>query len=135
MLRLSKQIDYAFHLLGELAKSKTTLSLSQVASSHHLSLKFLERVAAKLKTAKLISAKSGSSGGYILVKSPKEVTLDQIITAIEGDWHVVDCLKLDKPCSDISCSHRPLLKAIESSFRDSLSRYSIADLTKTPRQK
>jgi Rrf2 family iron-sulfur cluster assembly transcriptional regulator len=129
MLKLSKKVDYAFHLLDELADSKTTLSLSQIATNRCLSPKFLEQIAAKLKSAGLITAKSGASGGYHLARPSRQISLDQVITAIEGDWHVVDCLGSGRSCSCTACSHRPLLKIIESSLRESFSRYTIADLT------
>lgn len=134
MFRLSKKIDYAFHLLDELAKSQSTLSLSQISSTRHLSPKFLEQVAAHLKTAGLITAKSGATGGYHLARPPRKITLDQVITAIEGDWHVVDCLGSGHPCSCTACSHRPLLKIIESTLRQSFSRYTIADLAHQPKK-
>ncbi len=129
MLRLSRRIEYSLLLLGQLAKTDSCLSLSQLAQSHHLSVKFLEQVAAKLKSAKIVSAKTGSGGGYLLAAPPKSISLDQIITAIEGDWHLADCLAKSR-CTFLSrCQHHPILKIAETHLRQVFAKYSVADLT------
>jgi len=131
MLQLSRQIDYALVFLGELAQTTSPVSLSSLAKTRNLPLKFLEQIAAKLKAADIITAKSGPTGGHILSHPPHQISLNQVVSALEGEWHLTSCLATGNCFAPTPCSHRPIIKKAEALLRHTFSHYTLADLTPT----
>ncbi|HNT29763.1 MAG TPA: Rrf2 family transcriptional regulator [bacterium] len=101
---ITKQTDYAVLLmtrLAELTDSSEPLSLMKFADEEQISFYFLQRIARKLKHAKLIKGVEGRKGGYFLSKSAAETTLGSIIRALEGSFRISDCAQESlkhKPC-------------------------------------
>ena len=93
-MRFSHKMDYGLYLLTALAEAygKGQISLRKVADESQMSFFFLQKVALDLRKAKLIEAGRGKNGGYVLVKSPKEISLKEIVEAIEGPMALMECL-------------------------------------------
>lgn len=87
-MKLTTKGQYAIQAMIEIAThsthSKNPISLTQISKSQNIPLPFLEQIANKLRRAGLIKSTRGSSGGYILLKDKKQITLDDIMTAIDG---------------------------------------------------
>lgn len=99
-MRITTKTDYAVILLTELAKAdQKPLSLQAVADLFHMSEAYLQRIAAQLKKAKLIKAKHGAYGGYLLNKSSDQISLHDVIDAVGDDIATVRCLHKNKKCS------------------------------------
>lgn len=93
MITLRRETDYAIHLLKELSRSKTKyLSLHEVAEKTGISFLFLQKIARKLRAARLVKAEQGVSGGYCLNIPASKITLKAIITATEKDSAILPCL-------------------------------------------
>jgi Rrf2 family protein len=93
MITLRRETDYAIHLLKELAKVKHGfLSLRDVADNTGISFLFLQKIARKLRAARLIKAGQGVSGGYCLNIPASKITLKAIIEATEKDSAILPCL-------------------------------------------
>lgn len=60
------------------------LSVKMIAEKQNLSPRYLEQVFSMLKNNQLIEGIKGPSGGYTLLKSPKDISLNEIICAVEG---------------------------------------------------
>jgi Rrf2 family protein len=91
---LTKMSDYGFFLLGALLQAGSVpLSIRGIAKKYSLSFSFLQKVAHFLKKAGLITAHRGKEGGYILAKDPKEISLQNIIEALEGPVVFAQCLR------------------------------------------
>ncbi len=91
---ISKQTDYAVLLMAALSELKADdepLSLSGFAESEDLSFFFLQRIARKLRTAGLVRGVEGRNGGYCLKKPAVEISIGDIIRAMEGSLKVTDC--------------------------------------------
>jgi Rrf2 family protein len=100
---ISKQTDYAMYLMAALAQQKDgddPLSLSGFAEDEELSFFFLQRIARKLRTAGLVRGVEGRNGGYCLKRPASEITVGEIIRAMEGVLRVTDCATegIDKAC-------------------------------------
>ena len=99
--------EYGVRLLVELgrhADDGTPVSLKAIAESEGLPLAYLERIVALLKKAGLVEATRGAHGGYRLVRSPSEVTMDQVVLALEGHIAPMDCFFDDRE-GRVLCSH------------------------------
>jgi Rrf2 family protein len=133
MLKLSKQSDYGLILLEALAQSepKAYISLTTIATKHSLPYKFLGQIATKLAAHHLIKSKEGSGGGYSLAKKPASITLDQVVTALDGPIAPTACMK-GRSCRCVdSCLHADVMRQLSTSFTQSLKGYTLADLLKS----
>lgn len=70
------------------AKSKEPISLREVAKNQNIPLPFLEQIAIQLRRAGLVNSTRGPSGGYILSKDKKQISLADIMQAVEGPINV-----------------------------------------------
>jgi Rrf2 family protein len=83
-LRLSAKADYACRAMAELNFGAGPTKAERVATAQHIPLKFLENILLDLKHAGLVESQRGGDGGYWLAKPPAEITLADIIRAVEG---------------------------------------------------
>jgi len=81
------------------------VSLKAVAEVENLPLAYLERLAALLKKAELIASTRGAHGGYVLARPAEDITMDQVVLALEGAIAPMDCFFDDRD-GRVACSHQ-----------------------------
>ena len=98
--------EYGVRLLIELGRrdGQPPVSLKAVAEQQRLPLAYLERIAALLKKAGLLTATRGAHGGYLLSRPPAEITMDAVVLALEGAIAPMDCFFDDRE-GRVSCAH------------------------------
>jgi Rrf2 family protein len=100
--------EYGVRLLIQLGLQgggdNAPLSLKAVAEAESLPLAYLERIAALLKKAGLVRATRGAHGGYVLASPAEEITMDQVVLALEGSIAPMDCFFDDRD-GRVLCSH------------------------------
>ena len=90
---------------------------------------FLVKIARDLIKAKLIVAKEGRGGGYSLVREPANITLAQVVTAIEGEVATVSCLVHGAkrcPLAD-NCPHRTMMSKLTDELNGTLGKYTLSE--------
>jgi len=129
-LRVPQRVHNAVMLMADLAENSRSgnfVSLTEVAERNGMSRGFLEEIAAPLKNAGLIEAKRGAQGGYCLSHEPDEISVGDVVTAIEGPLALVECLGGD--CASAgSCSSKIVWSRVQGHVEDSLSAISLADV-------
>lgn len=70
------------------------VALSGVAERQDISMSYLEQLIAKLKKAGIVNSIRGAQGGYVLAKDPEEISVGDILRALEGDLNPVDCAEI-----------------------------------------
>jgi Rrf2 family transcriptional regulator, cysteine metabolism repressor len=80
------------------------VSLKAIAEAESLPLAYLERIAALLKRAGIVEATRGAHGGYLLARPQEEITMDQVVLALEGHIAPMDCFFDDRD-GRVLCSH------------------------------
>ena len=92
-LKLSTKGRYGLRALVDLAvhSREECVTLGSIAQRQDLSEGYLEQLIAKLKKADIVKSVRGSSGGYKLAKEPDQITIGDILRALEGELNVVDC--------------------------------------------
>src|SRR6187402_4012068 len=85
-MRITAKADYAVRATLELAAAPDGQPVKgeQLADAQDIPLQFLEHILLELKHARLIRARRGARGGYWLAKPPEEITIADVIRAVEG---------------------------------------------------
>ena len=119
-------LDLAIQVEGE------TVALSQIAERQGISLSYLEQLIAKLKKAGIVNGIRGAQGGYILAKPTGDISVGEILRALEGDLNPVDCSEVnngDSPCSNAdSCVTKYVWKRISDSINDAVDGIMLSEL-------
>ena len=98
---ISTKGRYAVRVIVDLSESNPNqyTSMKEIAVRQELSVKYLERIIPALTKAGLVEGAKGKTGGYKLSKSPKEITVGEILRLTEKDMAPVACLsKRAVPC-------------------------------------
>jgi Rrf2 family protein len=84
-VKVTAKAEYAVRAMLELATTEEDLLKGErIARSQDIPLKFLENILVDLRHADLVHAQRGAEGGYRLAREPAEITLGQVIRAVEG---------------------------------------------------
>lgn len=84
-VRVSAKADYAVRAAAELAAApEGPVKGEQLAESQDIPLQFLEHILLDLKKAGIVRSRRGARGGYWLARPPREISLAQVIRAVEG---------------------------------------------------
>jgi Rrf2 family protein len=83
-VRITAKADYAVRAALELAGSDGPVKGDAVANAQHIPLKFLENILIDLRHAGIVRSQRGPEGGYWLAKPPAQVSVADVIRAVEG---------------------------------------------------
>ncbi len=120
MLKLSKSVEYALFAIKYLNyKTKDQLvSTKEISESMKIPYDLLAKIMQKLVKNEIVSSIQGTKGGYYLTKSPKQINLNQIISAVDSEIKLTDCLfenATEDDCSRIrDCSLRSPLNNVQN---------------------
>ena len=89
--------EYGVRLLVELGRHEegSPLSLKAIADAEGLPLAYLERIVALLKKAGLVESRRGAHGGYTLARPAADITMAEVVAALEGDIAPIECITAD----------------------------------------
>lgn len=109
------------------------VSLSDVAERQGISISYLEQLVAKLKKAGIVQSTRGAQGGYSLAKKPEEISVGEVLRALEGSLSPVDCSAVDgeseTECSASSfCVTKYVWKRISDSINDTVNSIFLSEL-------
>ena len=135
-MKLSTKGRYSVTALYELALhyGDGVVPLKTIAKTQGISENYLEQLMAPLRRAGLVESVRGAQGGYTLALPPEELTIGQIITAVEGPIALVDCLLMDAEAEGQSCVRagscvtRQIWEEVCDSINSVLNHISLADL-------
>ncbi|AEF95057.1 transcriptional regulator, BadM/Rrf2 family [Desulfotomaculum nigrificans CO-1-SRB] len=115
-MRLNQATDYAFRAVlylsrlpaGEVIEAKT------IAEDEQIPIRFLLKILRLLSQSGIVESLRGVSGGYKLAKKPKEITMKDVVEAVEGPIEVNRCLIHPAECNKNGTGFCPLHKALFS---------------------
>ncbi len=88
-MKRTVKLDYACRAMTQLAKryERGLVScIDQVAEAEEIPAKYLAQILSDLRLGGLVESRRGKQGGYLLSKEPKEISLLDIVSVVEGDW-------------------------------------------------
>ncbi|MCM1289242.1 MAG: Rrf2 family transcriptional regulator [Corallococcus sp.] len=97
-MKMSSKARYGLYIAVELAKRYNdgeVVSAATLAQATGVTEKYLEQIVALMKKKDIVMAARGANGGYKLSESPDELTVGQILRAVEDNLEIVDCLHKD----------------------------------------
>lgn len=140
MAHLTVSVEYGIHSLLWLTYSEgKALSSRDLADLQGLSHSFLAKIFPKLEKAGIVRASEGVRGGYVLARAPEDISVLQIVDAIEGRKPLFDCQEIRGRCAifdgapptwatkGVCAVHAVMLRA-EKAMRDALAVQSLADI-------
>lgn len=132
---LKRKADYALRAVKHLSTlPKGELgSINSIAAAESISSTFLAYILRDLTRSGILVSVQGRTGGYRLAGAPKDVSLLNIIEAIEGPIHINLCTEGDRcPCDVASdCPMRSFWIAQEKSFNKALGKHTFARYRRT----
>ena len=135
----STKAEYGVRLMVELGRQPGSepVALSAVAEAERLPLSYLEHLVAKLRQAGLVTSTRGAHGGYQLARPADEITMDEVVEALEGQIAPMECFH-PTPEGKVLCSHESdgdracatklLWTRVQGGVNKALSGTSLADL-------
>jgi Rrf2 family protein len=110
-MQITRQADYAVRAVLYLARlgQEDRAATSQVAQEQHIPPSFLAKIISQLSIAGLLHTSRGARGGVTLAREPKDITLLEVIEAIDGPIMLNECVGDTGFCTfDEECPLRPV---------------------------
>lgn len=138
-MRVSARVDYAVRALVQLAADDTTMPVKaeHLATSQDIPPKFLLEILRQLKQKKLLVSRRGPDGGYVLAKPAADISIADVIRAVEGPLATVrDVSPADLTYVGPTESLRTVWVAVRGSLRQVLETVTLEDVRtgRLPRQ-
>ena len=132
-MKLSNKGRYAVQALADLARSslQKPTNLTEISLRQGISLSFLEQIFLKLKNNNLVKSSRGPLGGYILSRSAEDITLSNIIEAVDEKVKTVACIRESKKgCHGKSskCITHDLWDDLENHINNFFKRNTLRDI-------
>ena len=129
-MKLTTRGRYAVTAMLDVAMHSThgPVSLAEVAERQHLSLSYLEQLFARLRRCGLVRSSRGPGGGYRLSRDPAEVTIADVIMAVDEPVDVTRCGGLVNCNQDSRCLTHDLWVELSRQMQDFLSSRSLTDV-------
>ncbi len=134
MLKMSTKSTYAIRALIQLGREfqDVPIRLASIAKRQRIPLPYLEQIFSKLRKAGLVEAVRGPQGGYKLAKSPNEISLEDIVSSLEGPLAPVLCSMPENRspnCHEIEgCLSRLVCNELDGELSRVLSRNTLGML-------
>ncbi len=137
-MRLSTKARYATRAMIELALNYNgePVKLKDIARNQDISIKYLEQLMTPLRVYGFVNTQKGSRGGYILVKSPDQITLYDIVQCVEGSLAPSDCVDNPNTCERVEkCVTRNIWVNLHRVIVNELQSETLSGLVEKQKQK
>lgn len=150
-MMFSTKAEYGVRVMVELARragesvdgAESVVPLAEIAEHDGMPLAYLEHLVARLRKAGLIDSRRGSRGGYLLARPAADITMAEVVEALEGSIAPIECIS-QGPDGSIVCSRESdpdhvcptklLWTRVRGSIVRTLKETTLADLVLTRRQ-
>ena len=132
---LTTHTDFALRTLMYLATRNERVTAAQVAELYGISAHHVAKVVNQLARLGYVRSIRGIGGGIELAKQPEEIPLGEVVEALEGNMHLLECVATDNVCAIQSfCKLKGVLAEAERLQLEYLNRVTLADVIPTRRQ-
>ena len=134
-MKLNTRGRYAVMALADLANfdKENPVSLRDISLRQNISLVYLEQIFSKLKKNNIVKSIRGANGGYVLTKTPEQIKLSNIFSAVDEQVKTLQCKRESKKgCNGrlTKCITHYLWDDLEMHINDFFDRKNLGDLLK-----
>lgn len=134
-MRLTTQTDFALRTLMYLTARSGRATIAQVAQLFGISAHHVAKVVNLLVRLGYIRSIRGIGGGFELAQLPEEIRLGDVIEAVEGNLHLLECIDTDEVCAIQSfCKLKGVLAEAERVQLEYLNSVTLRDVAPAKRQ-
>ena len=130
-MQLTRQADYAVRAVLHLARigNSDRAATSTVAKEQHIPPSFLAKIISQLAIAGLLHTSRGARGGVMLARDAKDITLLEVVEAIDGPIRLNECVGREGACTfDESCPIKPIWCDAQEELVSRLRETNFADM-------
>jgi Rrf2 family protein len=130
-MKVNTRVRYGLRAILQIAEGYggDPVPISAIAESQEISNKYLEQVVATLRKQNLITSHKGVRGGYCLTRPPSEITLWDVMSALDSHPDLVDCVGEPECCErSHDCLTRSIWTLLGDRLRTFWSDYTLQDL-------
>jgi Rrf2 family protein len=131
MLRFTKRADYGLMAVHFIAAhgDDGAVSAKRIAEEFKIPAERLAKILQRLAKKQLITSHNGPKGGYVLTRPAREITVGQVVRALEGPLRIVSCMSSKDDCPQFArCNLRGPVQKIQASLSDVLDTMTLAEL-------
>jgi Rrf2 family protein len=138
-MKMTAGVEWALHCCVAMSRADGPVPAARLADFHGVSRTYLAKHLQSLTRAGLVASVEGRDGGYVLTRTPAEITLLDVVLALEGPEPAFQCTEIRQrgpmaatvdACS-APCGVAQAMRAAEAAWRQALAATSIADLAAT----
>lgn len=126
-MNMTLEADYAVRIVGCLCEAGKRLDANTISERTCVSLRFALKILRKLVAAGIVVSFKGTQGGYELAKAPSEISMKDVVEAIDGKYAISKCLTDNYECSrgmSGKCSYQKVFIEISKMVNDKLEEYT-----------
>lgn len=133
-MKISAKGEYATLAILELSlqyQKRGPVQIHEIADKYNIPQNFLVQVLIQLKRSGLVVSRRGAEGGYLLARAPHQISLGDVILAIEGPPIAIKCLEKDtnKTCVlEPSCTFKSIWSDISRSIEEMMNEIDYEQL-------
>ena len=139
-MRISTRGEYGLRAMLVLAEryQEGQVPLREIAEIEQISEQYLEQLFRDLRKDELVESFRGAKGGYVLARSPAEISVNQVLTALEGPVAPMQCVAdgdLEEGCKHMGrCPTRTVWEKLKNAMNAVLDDTTLADLISAPEE-
>jgi len=136
-MKLSIKSDYGLRALIDLAEryGQGPVQSAEIASRQFIPPAYLDQLLSQLRKTGFLRSLRGPQGGHYLARPPREITVAEVVTALEGSLLLMPCLETDQNCPDTAgCVLQPLWRQTGEAMAQILAGVTLDDLVQQKQQ-
>jgi Rrf2 family protein len=128
-MHLSRAVEYGVRAMQYLASRENVAHVDDIHQKMGMPVSFLRKILQRLTAARLVRSHRGFAGGFSLARPAEEITLLEIIEAVDGSLFLNPCLKPESGCVlDHNCSLQRAWSAAQVALKQTLATFTLKSL-------
>ena len=130
-MHITQESDYAVRIIYCLAKTQRRMDARSISEEMHVSLRFALKILGKLVSSGIAVSYKGNRGGYELARPAEEISLLDVISAVEGPYSLSRCLQDCEECNRGAsglCAFQAVYRRIIQQVNQELAGVSFAQM-------
>lgn len=130
-MHITLEADYAVRIVIFLARAGKRMEANKISEGTGVSLRFSLKILRNLVSSTIVKSYKGTNGGYELNKAPEDITMREMLEAIEGEYVFSRCIRESNECTNPEssrCKVKKVFAEITMTVRNKLESITVADM-------